>query len=131
MPKSKPDKVIVHRIELQEKERQALESWAGGQAVKNIVVPTALVGGVAAAAYISYKATKAAYDWGTDMIDEFKEQVNDINGTGVGVWEAVVGKKTYEGNDGKTYNNPFAGVPVIGSLFGSGINIGIATNPFD
>ena len=34
-------------------------------------------------------------------------------------------------NTGKQYRNPFAGIPVVGPLFGAGINIGIASNPFD
>ena len=58
-------------------------------------------------------------------MSDIKEMVND------GVLEPVLGKKTYtDPETGKTYTNPFAGIPVIGSLFGSGINIGIATNPF-
>lgn len=131
MPKAKPDQVIVHRIELQEKEREALDAYMVGQSVKNVVVPTAIVGGVGVLGYIGYKAAKSAFNWGEDMFDEFKQQVNDINGSGVGVWEAVVGKRTYEGRNGETYTNPFAGVPLVGSLFGSGINLGIAFSPFD
>jgi len=46
-------------------------------------------------------------------------------------WEPIVGKKEYTDKDGKTYKNPFGGIPVVGPLFGAGINIGIATNPFD
>ena len=126
MPKAKPDQVIVHRIELQEKEREALDAYMTGQTLKNVVVPSAIVGGVGVLGYIGYKAAKDAFNWGEDMFDEFKQQVNDINGSGVGAWEAVVGKKTYTDSEGNTYNNPFAGVPVIGSLFGSGINLGIA-----
>jgi len=125
MPKAKPTQVIVHRIELQEKEREMLEAVAMAQTVKNIVVPAAVVGGVGVASYVGYKATKAAFGWTEDIVSDIKEMVND------GVLEPVLGKKTYtDPETGKTYTNPFAGIPVIGSLFGSGINIGIATNPF-
>lgn len=73
MPKSKPTQVIVHRIELQEKERDMLEAVVAGQTVKNVVVPAAIVGGVGSAVYISYKTLKSAYDWGTDIIDDIKQ----------------------------------------------------------
>lgn len=72
LPKSKPTQVIVHRIELQDTERQALETLVVGQSVKNVVVPTAVVGGVAAATYIGYKSAKAFFTWGHDAIDEVK-----------------------------------------------------------
>ena len=41
MPKRKPDQVIVHRIELQEKERDSLELLVGSLATRNL---TASVG---------------------------------------------------------------------------------------
>lgn len=72
MPKAKPTQVIVHRIELQSKEREALEALVVGQTVKNVVVPTAVVAGVGSAAYLSYKALKTAYDWGNDVVDDIK-----------------------------------------------------------
>ena len=40
--------------------------------------------------------------------------------------EAVVGKKVYVDSEGNEYKNPAAGWPVLGSLFGSAINIEIA-----
>ena len=58
MPKAKPDQVIVHRIELQEKEREALNKIASGVQFRNSILPIALTGGVVAAAYISYKESK-------------------------------------------------------------------------
>jgi hypothetical protein len=60
MPKAKPTQVIVHRIELQEKERDALEAIVTGQTVKNVVVPVVAGGAVVSASYLSYKALKAA-----------------------------------------------------------------------
>jgi len=58
MPKAKPTQVIVHRIELQEKERDALEAYIAGNTVKNVVIPTAAIAGVGAAGYLGYKALK-------------------------------------------------------------------------
>lgn len=72
MPKAKPTQVIVHRIELQEKEREMLEAMVVGQTVKNVVLPTAAVAIVGSASYLSYKALKSAFDWGTDIIDDIK-----------------------------------------------------------
>ena len=69
MPKAKPTQVIVHRIELQSKEREALEALVVGQTVKNVVVPAAVGAAVVSASYLSYKALKQAYDWGEDIVD--------------------------------------------------------------
>jgi len=33
-------------------------------------------------------------------------------------------------SSGQSFKNPFAGWTIAGPLFGAGINIGIATNPF-
>ena len=75
MPKAKPTQVIVHRIELQEKEREALEALVTGQTVKNVVVPVAVAGGVGMAGYLGYKGLKEAYDWGEDFFDNWHDKV--------------------------------------------------------
>jgi hypothetical protein len=75
MPKAKPTQVIVHRIELQEKEREALETIVAGQTIKNVVVPAVQGAAVASVSYLSYKALKAAYDWGDDAVDRWYERV--------------------------------------------------------
>ena len=121
MPKAKPTQVVVHRIELQEKEREALDAYVAGQTVKNVVLPATLAVGVGVAGFVGYKAAKSAYNWGQDAFDDLKDLGEDV-------METVVGKKTYTNpKDGKTYTNPLAGIPVLGSLFGSGINLGIAS----
>ena len=74
MPKAKPTQVIVHRIELQEKERDALEALVVGNTVKNVVVPVALTAGVGAASYLGYKGLKQAYDWGEDFFDNWQDK---------------------------------------------------------
>ena len=79
MPKAKPTQVIVHRIELQEKERDALEAYIAGNTVKNVVIPTAAIAGVGAAGYLGYKALKEAYDWGEDVIDKAKDSFDEFN----------------------------------------------------
>ena len=71
MPKAKPDQVIVHRIELQGKEREILEAYAGAQAVKAIALPAIGAGTL----YVGYKAARAAYGWTEDIVDDVKKKV--------------------------------------------------------
>ena len=59
MPKSKPTQVIVHRIELQEKEREMLDAFATTQALKNAGIAAAAVGGTA----VAYLGWKTAHDF--------------------------------------------------------------------
>ena len=54
MPKAKPTQVFVHRIELQEKEREYLETLQVAQTVKNLAYAGAAVG-VTAVGYLGWK----------------------------------------------------------------------------
>ena len=54
MPKAKPTQVIVHRIELQQHERDLLEAYATTQALKNAGIAAAAVG-VTAVGYLGWK----------------------------------------------------------------------------
>ena len=72
MPKAKPTQVIVHRIELQEKERDALEAVVGAKVAKDVGQTVAIGAGVGVGAYLAYKALKEAYNWGEDVVDEIK-----------------------------------------------------------
>ena len=130
MPKRKPDQVIVHRIELQEKERDMLDTLVIGQTAKNLVIPVAVTAGVGAVSYIAYKAAKAAYGWGEDIVDGVQDVLNtEVGKANTPIIEAILGKKTYTDTSGQTFTNPFAGWPIAGPLFGAGINFGIAVNP--
>jgi hypothetical protein len=73
VPKSKPTQVIVHRIELQEKERELIEPLLISQSYKNVVIPTAILGGVGAATYIGYKSAKKYFDWTDDLVQDMKD----------------------------------------------------------
>ena len=130
MPKAKPTQVIVHRIELQEKERDMLEAVAVTKSISNVLIPTAAIAGVGVAGYIGYKAANAFFDWGEDVVDGVKDLLNtEVGDANVPIIEAVLGKKTYTDTSGQTFKNPFAGWPIAGPLFGAGINFGIAVNP--
>jgi len=54
MPKAKPTQVIVHRIELQEKERELIEAVTATQTMKNLAYAGAAIGGVGVA-YLGWK----------------------------------------------------------------------------
>lgn len=77
MPKSKPTQVIVHRLELQSKEREMLETYIAGKTVQNVAVPVVTMAGVGVAGYLGYKGLKAAYDWGDDAVDEVKREYTE------------------------------------------------------
>ena len=62
MPKAKPDVVYIHRIELQETERDLLEAYVVGKTLKNLVEPVAAIGAV----WVTYKVAKATHD----IVDE-------------------------------------------------------------
>ena len=57
MPKAKPTQVIVHRIELQEKERELIEALTATQTIKNLGYAVA-AGSVPLLGFMSYKAFK-------------------------------------------------------------------------
>ena len=73
MPKAKPTQVIVHRIELQEKEREMLEPLIQARAINELAMPVAAGAGV----YVAYKATKAAFGWAEDLFDGLRERTRE------------------------------------------------------
>ena len=72
MPKAKPTQVIVHRIELQEKEREMLEVATAANVAKELGQTVAIVGGIGAASYLAYKSLKPN-GWAEDFVDEVKK----------------------------------------------------------
>jgi len=97
MPKAKPTQVIVHRIELQEKERDMLETFALAQTVKNLANAGAFVG-VTALGYLGYKLAYEFYSgnstepsiWNImdnpEAREELREEANE-NGTLATIWK--------------------------------------------
>ena len=77
MPKAKPTQVIVHRIELQEKEREYLEALQTTQSIKNLGYTAAAVS-VPLLGFMSYKAFKlwAGQEEGT-ILDIFTNEGRD------------------------------------------------------
>lgn len=97
MPKAKPDQVIVHRIELQQSERDAMEAALAGRFITNGVtaVGAALTGLGAALAPFSGALTALATLWIADRtIDEIVESVKQIKEEAP--WEWISPSKTLD-----------------------------------
>ena len=62
MPKSKPTQVIVHRVELQEKERKLMEQYVVTNSIAKGVPMLLIGGGIAGLAYIAYYVAKELYE---------------------------------------------------------------------
>ena len=90
MPKSKPDQVIVHRIELQEKERELLEPFVKAKEVEQYGKTVGVVVGataLGAAAYAVWWTLDSMFGWlgnareqTADMVQKLKE-VDEQQGT--------------------------------------------------
>jgi len=117
--RQRANNIEVHRIELGAWERKRLESVMPALTIQQYAKPFGnllIAGSLSAIAIGGYLSLKHLYGWASEMGDDVE-----------GIWEAIVGKKTYTDADGNEYINALAVVPVLGSLAGSGINIVIAT----
>ena len=80
MPKAKPTHVIVHRIELQEKERELLEPIVKAKEVEQFAKSAAMVGGAAAlgvGAYVAWWVTDSMFGW----MDDAREKISAMKQT--------------------------------------------------
>ncbi len=86
MPKRKPDEVIVHRIELQQTEREALEMAAASYSFRNIANPiinlindntSLMLILTLIAGYLGFKWIPPKIEEGIDLITDFKDQLDD------------------------------------------------------
>jgi len=81
MPKAKPTQVIVHRIELQEKERELLEPFVKAKEVEQVAKSVAMVGGAAAlgvGAYVAWWTFDSVFGWMGNAKDKYKEMKQTI-----------------------------------------------------
>ena len=81
MPKAKPTHVIVHRIELQEKERELIEPFVKAKEVEQFAKSAAMVGGAAAlgvGAYIAWWTLDVIHGWGDKAKDRMEEIADKI-----------------------------------------------------
>jgi len=85
MPKAKPTQVIVHRIELQEKERELLEPFVKAKEVEQIAKSTAMVVGAGAlgvGAYVAWWACDSVFGWmdnAKDKITAAKQTIKEYD----------------------------------------------------
>ena len=85
MPKAKPTHVIVHRIELQEKERELLEPIAKAKEVQEFAKAGAMVGAAGAlgvVAYVAWWVTDSMFGWMDDARDKIsaaKQKIQDYD----------------------------------------------------
>ena len=85
MPKAKPDKVIVHRIELQEKERELLEPFIKAKEVEQYGKTASAVmvaGALGVGAYVAWWVTDSLFGWmdkARDKITAMKQTIKDYD----------------------------------------------------
>lgn len=81
MPKSKPTQVIVHRIELQEKERELIEPFVKAKEVEQFAKSAAMVGttvALGATAYAVWWTLDSIHGWGEKAKDRLEEIADRI-----------------------------------------------------
>ena len=85
MPKAKPTHVIVHRIELQEKERELIEPFVKSKEVEQFAKSAAMVGAAGAlgvGAYVAWWTCDTLYGWMDDARDKIsaaKQKIKDYD----------------------------------------------------
>jgi len=85
MPKAKPTHVIVHRIELQEKERELIEPFVKAKEVEQIAKSASMAitaGAIGAGAWIAWWTFDAVFGWmgnAKDKIDEVKQNIKEYD----------------------------------------------------
>ena len=85
MPKSKPDQVIVHRIELQEKERELLEPFVKAKEVEQYGKTTSAIitaGALGVGAYVAWWTTEAMFGWmnkAKDKAEEIRQKIKEYD----------------------------------------------------
>lgn len=140
MPRRSCDKTIEHRITLGEVERRELKKFleeiegrTKSATVKNYANSiTWPVIGLAAAAGVGVAGWYIAQGLANLSLGDIalpKMEFGEVreDGTRISMSELIFGKDeyTFTNEDGttRTYKNPLSGIPLVGSLFGSGINL--------
>jgi len=85
MPKAKPTHVIVHRIELQEKERELLEPFVQAKQVEQYgktAATVAATGALGVGVYVAWWTTEKMFGWMSkagDKLDELKARIDSYD----------------------------------------------------
>jgi hypothetical protein len=128
-PRARSTSYDTIRIEMGVKEREMMETYVFLNAIPKVGMAAAgLVGaiGLGLAGYGVYWGSKKVYGWADDAAQEIQDALDNAKSI---VVEGVVGKSQYtDPQTEQIYNNPFAGVPVLGGLFGYGMKVGAKTD---
>jgi len=85
MPKARPSQVIVHRIELQDTEREMLETLVKGKEIEQLGKTTASVvmaGALGVGVYVAWWTTDALFGWmgkAKDKLDALASQLKEYD----------------------------------------------------
>jgi len=123
MPRRKPTEVVVNRFEMGDWERDKVETIMLASAIPAGAGIAAAGVGVAAAGLGAWFALQKRFAFKQEVAETLDKVTKGLGS------EVVFGRGTYTDEDGNEVQNPFAGIPVLGSLFGSGVMIGQAFNP--
>ena len=107
MPRVRSDSTVTHRIELGVWEREQAEAllWVSKASLLTGFVGTGL--GIGVAGMATWFTLRKLHGWKDDL------------GLEDGWRELLVGRSVYEDAEGNEHQNPFAGIPILGSLYGS------------
>ena len=141
MPAIKSQSCTTQRLEMGAFERKMLKQLIQAEAKKddsrrfknyadsiNALLLPASIAPVAVGLGLGLKFVGEGLNGMTPGWEGFGEVRDD--GTKIGIWEAIAGKKeyTFNNNDGttSTYYNPMGGVPFFGAIGGIGANLAAA-----
>ena len=85
MPKARPTQVIVHRIELQDTEREMLETITKGKEIEQIgktASSVVMAGALGVGVYVAWWTTDAMFGWmgkAKDKLDEVKARIDEYD----------------------------------------------------
>jgi len=129
MPRVRSDRTETVRVELGVYEREQLEKFLTVEKISRLTQGVGIGIGVLVTGMAAWYTGQTLYGWGQKVTEDLNAAVDAATG-GLGA-EVIMGRGTYVAPDGTEVNNFLAGVPILGSLFGSGIMIGQKFNPFD
>ena len=85
MPKARPTQVIVHRIELQDTEREMLETITKGKEIEQIgktASSVVMAGALGVGVYVAWWTTDAMFGWmnkARDKLDEMAQRLKEYD----------------------------------------------------
>jgi len=116
-------------MELGVKERDMLETYIYANALPKVAIGVAgltAAAGIGFAGYGVYWWSKKMFGWADEAANEIQQALDKAKSIAV---EGVIGKSQYtDPQTQEIYKNPFAGVPLVGGLFGFGMKQGAKTD---